>query len=79
MFHSNIKIIPPCQLRQDFVFIQEHYCQFLSPPLLFADLKDMLRADERQIKLLSPLRAADKVIISAEGVREVIISADERQ
>jgi hypothetical protein len=36
------------------------------------------RADE-QIKLLSPLRAADKVIISAEGVREVIISADERQ
>jgi hypothetical protein len=37
------------------------------------------RADERQIKLLSPLRAADKVIISAESVREVIISADERQ
>jgi hypothetical protein len=37
------------------------------------------RADERQIKLLSPLRAADKVIISAEGVREVIISADVRQ
>jgi hypothetical protein len=29
--------------------------------------------------LLSPLTAADKVIISAEGVREVIISADERQ
>jgi hypothetical protein len=37
------------------------------------------RADKRQIKLLSPLRAADKVIISAEGVREVIISADVRQ
>jgi hypothetical protein len=37
------------------------------------------RADERQIKLLSSLRAADTVIISAEGVREVIISADERQ
>jgi hypothetical protein len=37
------------------------------------------RADERQIKLLPPLRAADKVIISAEGVRKVIISADERQ
>jgi hypothetical protein len=38
-----------------------------------------LTSGERQIKLLSPLRAADKVIISAEGVREVIISVDERQ
>jgi hypothetical protein len=38
----------------------------------------VMASNEQQLKLLSPLRAVDQVIISAEGVREVIISADEQ-